>query len=166
MPQARIKAVAAYMPDRVVRPDDYLKQINCEKYDIAPDFVSRICGIRELRRFDEGIESDDAALKACWELLDCMQGPTGQITGLIFCGMRPRYNEHPTASGIAKALGLEPNECYDLTNACMGVSTAMNHARVAIESGAHKAILICASERHEHIAADTVTRINNHSFEK
>lgn len=166
MPHAFIKAVAAHIPGNVVNPDQYLKQIDAEQYGIASDFVTNTCGIKQLRRFDEGLTAEDTAVKACLDLFDSLSGEAEPIDTVIYCGMRRDYCEPSTAHFVAKTLGLVPNHCFDVSNACMSFASAIQLVEAGIKSGLYKNVLICSSERHEDIARDAVTRINRETFSK
>lgn len=161
MPYAYIKAVSAVIPEAAVRPDTYLEQIHAAQYGIEEYFISRVCGIHEVRRFDDGISSCDAAVKACLKLFDALHDQAAEhIDCVIFCGMRPDYNEPSAAHEIAKSLGLVPDDCFNIGNACLSFVTALKLVDSAIKTGLYRNVLICSAERHEDIARDTVTRIN------
>ena len=160
MQYAQIKAVSGYIPENVINPDEYLEQIDANnRFGLQLDFVSNVCGIKEMRRFGAGLKPSDCGTAACNELLGSLK-EAPQIDALIYCGMRRDFVEPSTAHKIANNLKLSPSILYDLGNACMSVATAMQHADAYIQTGLCKHVLICTSDQHEEVARDIVDRIN------
>lgn len=160
MPYAKIKAVSSYIPETVINPDDYLGLINAkERYGLDENFVSGVCGIRELRRFAPGMQPSDCATMACLELFGSLK-EVPEIDGLIYCGMRRDHVEPATGFKVANNLKINPSKLYDLGNACMSVASALEHAEDLIQLGKCKHVLVCTSDQHGEVADDIVERIN------
>jgi len=117
---------------------------------MRPGQIEALTGIRERRWWDPGFLSATGAALAGRRALAASDVSADQIGMLIFAGVCRDDFEPATACPVAAELGLSPEtEIYDVSNACLGVMTAILQIANRIELGHIRAgmVVSCESSR-------------------
>ncbi len=118
-------------------------------------------GIKERRYFDVGARPSELAAHAALNLAH--NNPLIDLKKtqlLIHASVCRDFLEPATASVIHHQLGLDENcEFFDLSNACLGVMSAVNMAAKQIESGLIKQALIVSGENAAPLYQSTKTEL-------
>jgi len=119
-------------------------------------------GIRERRFWNAGTKPSAVAAKAGELAINQAGIDRTKIELLIHASVSRDFLEPATASVVHHILKLTP-ECvmFDLSNACLGVLSAMVHVAALIESGYIKAGLIVSGETAEGLYQATINRLND-----
>ena len=139
--KAYIKALANYIPEKVVTNYDFEKTL-----DTSHEWIVTRTGIetRYISRSDEG--AYEMAMGAINNLK--LQGmDLSEVDAIIVPTTTKEYLFPSTASLIQNALGLKNCFTLDLSAACSGYIYSLNTAASLIESGMYKNILVIASEK-------------------
>lgn len=139
---AAIISVGAYLPKKRVSNDD-LAQI----MDTSDEWIYSRTGIRYRHIADESEAASDLAVKASRNALDRIGISPKEIDLVLLATGTPDYPGLPsTASIVQHELGIPTVGAIDVVAACSGFVYALETARVYVEAGAARTVLVIGSE--------------------
>lgn len=143
MPNARISAIASYVPDDVLDNEMLSRMV-----DTNDEWITTRVGIKERRILrKEGAGSSYMGIKAI-ESLMAQYGLDPLSVDLLICATsNPDYRFPSTASVIAYGTGLKNAYAYDIQAACAGFIVALQDANAYIRSGLYKKVLVVCTEK-------------------
>lgn len=143
MLNAKISAIASYIPDNILDNDTLSKMVNTND-----EWITTRVGVKERRILREpGQGSGYMGIKAVRKMLDQSGVNPEEIDLLICATSNPDYRFPSTASVIAYGCSLPRAYAYDIQAACAGFLVALQDARAYISSGLYKKIIVVAAEK-------------------
>lgn len=131
-----------------------------ERLGLQPGRLELMSGIRERRFWTQPTPPSLASTRAGAAALSHAGLDPTKVGLLIHASVCRDFLEPATASVVHRALGLSPEAAFfDLSNACLGVASAMMMAAPLIESGALESALIVAGENGQGLVDATVARL-------
>lgn len=140
--RARIRAVARYLPEKVMTNADFEKIV-----DTSDEWIFSRTGIRERRVAGVGEECSTMGSKAAKIALKRAGIEADTVDLILVATLTPDYIFPSTACLIQKEIGASNAASLDFQAACSGFVYGMNMAKAYIESGAYKNILFVAAEK-------------------
>jgi 3-oxoacyl-[acyl-carrier-protein] synthase-3 len=143
MRRARIKSIASFLPETVLR--------NEELASIYPDWtaekIAQKTGIRERRVAGKNQTAGDLAFEAARRLLQKSEIDPASIDFLILCTQAPDYFLPATACIVHARLGLPSSVgALDVNQGCSGFVYALSLAKGLIETGAARRLLLLTAD--------------------
>ncbi|MDQ6975935.1 MAG: 3-oxoacyl-ACP synthase III [Mariprofundaceae bacterium] len=133
-----------------------------EALHIASGQLQALTGIRERRWWQENQRVSDGAIVAARKALAGQQVKARDLGAVIYAGVCRDQYEPATACHVAAALGVQGNTAvYDLSNACLGVLSAILDIANRIELGQIRAGLVVACESSREINETMLQRLIN-----
>ncbi len=144
MLNARISALASYVPDDILDNDMLSKMV-----DTNDEWITTRVGIKERRILHkDGAGSSYMGIKAVKKLLSENPSVAAADIDLLICATsNPDYRFPSTASIIAYHSGLTGAYAYDIQAACAGFIVALQDATAYIRSGIYKNVLVVCTEK-------------------
>ena len=141
---ARISALASYVPDDILDNDMLSKMV-----DTNDEWITTRVGIKERRILHkDGAGSSYMGIKAVNKLLAANPSAKAEDIDLLICATsNPDYRFPSTASIIAYHTGLTGAYAYDIQAACAGFIVALQDATAYIRSGIYKNVLVVCTEK-------------------
>ena len=141
---ARISALASYVPDDILANDMLSKMV-----DTNDEWITTRVGIKERRILHkDGAGSSYMGIKAVNKLLAENPSAKAEDIDLLICATsNPDYRFPSTASIIAYHTGLTGAYAYDIQAACAGFIVALQDATAYIRSGIYKNVLVVCTEK-------------------
>ncbi len=146
MPTAKISAIGAYVPPRVLTNDDLSRMVETNDRWI----VDRT-GIRERHIADSATATSDMALEAAKAALAQRGIQPTDVNAIIVCTVTPDMMFPSTACLVQDRLGATGAWGFDLIAACSGFLYGLTVAAHLVAAGTHKYVLV--------IGSDTMSRI-------
>ncbi|MDO4320566.1 MAG: beta-ketoacyl-ACP synthase III [Bacteroidales bacterium] len=143
MPNARISAIASYVPDDILDNEMLSKMV-----DTNDEWITTRVGIKERRILHkEGAGSSYMGIEAVKKLLADYNVCADDIDLLICATSNPDYRFPSTGSVIAYGCGLKNAYAYDIQAACAGFIVALQDANAYVRSGIYKKVLVVCTEK-------------------
>lgn len=143
MVNARISAIASYVPEDILDNDMLSKMV-----DTNDEWITTRVGIKQRRILKiEGEGSSYMGAKAVDKLLAEAACDPDSIELIICATSNPDYRFPATAAVIGKRSGLKNAYAYDIQAACAGFIVALQDANAYIKSGIYKKIVVVAAEK-------------------
>ncbi|AXK85889.1 3-oxoacyl-[acyl-carrier-protein] synthase III [Nocardia farcinica] len=152
----RIRSAVAELPARVVTNDDIVGWIGEHSaghfegdLDAAlrkVDYYLRYAGSRERRWLDAGERPIDLLRRAANTALDRAEVRPEDVDLLIYTGIGRGFIEPGGAYHSAAALGLRNAHCFDILDACMSWTRAVQVTDALFRSGTHRTAMIVNAE--------------------
>lgn len=141
---ARISALASYVPDDILDNDMLSKMV-----DTNDEWITTRVGIKERRILHkDGAGSSYMGIKAVNKLLAENPSAKAEDIDLLICATsNPDYRFPSTASIIAYHTGLTGAYAYDIQAACAGFIVALQDTTAYIRSGIYKNVLVVCTEK-------------------
>ncbi len=141
---ARISALASYVPDDILDNDMLSKMV-----DTNDEWITTRVGIKERRILHkDGAGSSYMGIKAVNKLMAENPSAKAEDIDLLICATsNPDYRFPSTASIIAYHTGLTGAYAYDIQAACAGFIVALQDATAYIRSGIYKNVLVVCTEK-------------------
>ncbi|MCI5052183.1 MAG: ketoacyl-ACP synthase III [Simkaniaceae bacterium] len=140
--QARITGTGRFLPEKVLSNEDLEKIV-----DTNDEWIVSRTGMKERRIALDSEPTSMMGVEAARRALEA-SGRTAEDIDLIICATcTPDFIFPSTACLIQEALGCKKAAALDIQAACTGYLYALSIVKAMIESGAHKNILIVASEK-------------------
>lgn len=159
-----IESFAAYLPENIVSSEEIEKSLAplYTRLRLPEGRLELMTGIKERRHFNIGDLPSTLAANAGRRALEKASINLDSIDLLISASVCRNFLEPATASVIHRDLGLSPH-ClfFDLSNACLGVLSAMTVAASMIENGQIKRALICSGENGAPLLEQTIKHLNS-----
>ena len=146
MPTAKISALGAYVPPRVLTNDQLSQMV-----ETNDAWIRERTGISERHIADEGMATSDMAVAAAREALANRGISASEIDVIILCTVTPDNMFPSTACTVQNALGAAGAWGFDLSAACSGFLYGLTVGASLVSGGAHKYVLV--------LGADTMSRI-------
>lgn len=143
MPNARISAIASYIPDDILDNEMLSKMA-----DANDEWITTRVGIKERRILHkEGAGSSYMGIKAIESLMAQYNVDPATIDLLICATSNPDYRFPSTASVMAYGAGIKNAYAYDIQAACAGFIVALQDANAYVRAGLYKKVLVVATEK-------------------
>jgi len=144
--KAKISAVGAWVPPRVLTNDDLARMV-----DTSNEWILERTGIRERHIADPGIATSDMAIEAARAAL-ANRGTTAEdVDAIILCTVTPDHMFPSTACIVQHKLGVKRAWGFDLIAACSSFVYGLTTAAHLVGCGTHRKVLV--------IGSDTMSRI-------
>jgi 3-oxoacyl-[acyl-carrier-protein] synthase III len=148
---ARIAGTGMHVPPRVVTNKD-LEQI----MDTTDEWIRQRSGI-EQRHHVDGQGTADLAFEATKKALADAKLEAKDLDLIILATLSPDHMFPGSSAILQSLLGLETTPSMDIRCQCSGFLYSMNVAKLFIESGQYKRVLVVGSETHSPVL-DITTR--------
>lgn len=146
MLKAKISAVGAWVPPRVLTNDDLARMV-----DTSNEWILERTGIRERHIADPDIATSDMAIEAAKAAL-ANRGTTAEdVDAIILCTVTPDHMFPSTACIVQHKLGVKRAWGFDLIAACSSFVYGLTTAAHLVGCGTHRKVLV--------IGSDTMSRI-------
>lgn len=146
MLKAKISAVGAWVPPRVLTNDDLARMV-----ETSNEWILERTGIRERHIADPEIATSDMAIEAARAAL-ANRGTTAEdVDAIILCTVTPDHMFPSTACIVQHKLGVKRAWGFDLVAACSSFVYGLTVAAHLVGAGTHRKILV--------IGSDTMSRI-------
>jgi len=133
-----------------------------ERLNLPIGRLELMTGIKERGLWPIGTKPSTLAIKAARNLFDKMNLSTDRIDLLIHASVCRDFLEPSTASVIHDGLNLRSStQSFDLSNACLGVMSAVEMAARQVESGQISHALIVSGENGGPLIEETLQFLNN-----
>jgi 3-oxoacyl-[acyl-carrier-protein] synthase-3 len=137
-----IKATGRYVPEKIVTNQDLEKIV-----ETTDEWIYTRTGIKN-RRFVEGMDTSDLAVKAVEAAVSSSQYDLNQVDLIIAATFTPDLKSPGVSSLVQKKLGLgdRPITAFDLNAACTGFVYALSVASALLATGAYRAAIVVGAE--------------------
>ncbi len=140
---AKISGTGMYVPEKVVTNFDLEKIM-----DTTDEWIYQRSGIKERRLISNGQSTSDLAEKAALNAIESAGLKNSDIDLVMVATLSPDY-QFPGVSTLLQAkLGLGNKPSFDLRNQCSGFIYSLNVAKMFIENGQYKNVLVVGAEAH------------------
>ncbi len=146
MPTAKISAIGAYVPPRVLTNEQLSQMV-----ETNDAWIRERTGIGERHIAGEEMATSDMAVEAAKEALAKRGIAAREIGVIILCTVTPDNMFPSTACTVQNLLGAEGAWGFDLSAACSGFLYGLTVGAYLVSSGAHRYVLV--------LGADTMSRI-------
>ncbi len=146
MLRAKISAVGAWVPPRVLTNDDLARMV-----ETSDEWILERTGIRERHIADPGIATSDMAIEAAKAALAHHGSTAEDVDAIILCTVTPDHMFPSTACIVQHKLGVKRAWGFDLVAACSSFVYGLTTAAHLVGCGTHKKVLV--------IGSDTMSRI-------
>ena len=154
------------LPPRVVSSEeleDWLEPLY-SRLGLCKGRLELMSGIRQRRFWNEGFLPSQAAALAGEDALRKVQIDKGQVQCLINCSVSRDFVEPATSTAVHRLLGLGDYALnFDISNACLGMSTAIQALANMVELGQIDCGMAVCGENAGPLVANTVARLNEDS---
>ena len=140
-PRARLAAIGAHSPERVVTNDDLARVV-----DTSDEWIFERTGIRERRFAGPDEASSDLAVIAAERILADAGVPASEIDVLIVPTASPDHLFPATAALVADRIGAESAAAFDILAGCTGFIYGLAQGVALIESGIAGTVLVLGAE--------------------
>ena len=144
--RAKISALGAYVPPRVLSNQDLEKMV-----DTSDEWIYSRVGIRERHLVDKGKATSDMAVEAAQRCLAERGIEATELETIIVATVTPDMFFPATACLVQDRIGAKGAWGFDLSAACSGFTYALQVGAKLVESGAHSKVMV--------IGADTMSSI-------
>jgi len=139
--RARLAALGAYVPDRVVTNAEME-----ERVDTSDGWIVTRSGIRERRFAAPDQASSDLGVVAAERAMAAAGVPASAIDMVIVATATPDHLFPSTAVLLAHRIGARNAGAYDLLAACSGFVYGLAQASALVESGIARTVLVVGAE--------------------
>lgn len=150
----KMESLSVVLPSRRVTNDEVIDIIASNSKNFQGDLsrtlrhislALRKSGSNARRWLGDEQTAFELTLEACRKAMDRIEA-TDRIDLLIYASVFSELTEPATSNLIARRLGLDAVECFDIKEACDGWMKAVKIASAFIESGTYRRIMIVNSE--------------------
>jgi 3-oxoacyl-[acyl-carrier-protein] synthase III len=152
MPRTEFISTGLYVPERVVKNDDFKQWM-----DTSDEWIRTRTGITERRWVAEGQGGSDMAYEASMLALGRAGLKPSDLDCIIYCTLSPDYFFPGSGVFLQRKLGVPEIPCLDVRNQCTGFLYGLSIADAWIRTGQFKRILLVGSEVHS-TGMDLTTR--------
>jgi 3-oxoacyl-[acyl-carrier-protein] synthase-3 len=139
--RARLAAVGAYAPERVVTNDEMSRRV-----ETSDEWIVTRTGIRERRFAAEDETAGDMAVRAAERTLAAAGLDAAELDVLIVPTATPDAMFPATAVTVAHRIGATRAAAFDMSAACTGFVYGLAQASALVESGLAGSVLVVGSE--------------------
>lgn len=158
-----LHTAAGVLPPRVMTSEELEKRLSplYQRLHLAEGRLEMMTGIRERRFWEPGTLPSDAAVLAAQKALALSRIPPQKIQALLFCGVSRDCVEPATSTSVVRKLGLSQDVLnFDLSNACLGVASALAVLAPMIEMGMLDCAMAVTGENGGPLVEHTIQRLN------
>jgi 3-oxoacyl-[acyl-carrier-protein] synthase III len=148
--RARLAALGAYAPERVVTNRDLEQRV-----DTSDEWIVTRTGIRERRFAAPDQAASDLALLAAERVLESAGVAARDLDIVIVPTGTPDHLFPSTAAIVAERLGARGAAAFDLSAACSGFVYGLAQAAGLVESGIAQMVLV--------VGAEVLSRVTDHA---
>jgi len=159
-----ISSFAYHLPEQIVTSEEIEEKLAplYDRLKLPRGRIELMTGIRERRIWPSGTMPSDLAARAAENLFAKQIVKPEQIDLLVHASVCRDFLEPSTSSIVHHHLGLPPRTMFfDLSNACLGVMSAMVVAANMIENGQIRHALIVSGENGGPLLSETLDRLLN-----
>lgn len=139
--RARLAAVGAYVPDRVVTNHEIAGRV-----ETSDEWIVSRTGIRERRFAADGEGTGDLATAAARRVLASAGIDAVDVDAVIVCTGSPDMIFPSTAALVAHRIGTRNAAAFDLSAACSGFVYGLAQGAALVDAGIAGAVLVIGSE--------------------
>jgi len=140
--RAVIKGIGSYVPSKRVSNDDLAKLV-----DTSDEWIYSHTGIKNRHIAAENEATSDLAVQAAQMALEKAGCPASMVDLILVATATPDYLGFPsTACIVQDRIGAENAGAMDIVAACTGFIYGIETARVFIETGTYKNVLVIGAE--------------------
>ncbi|HXY69142.1 MAG TPA: beta-ketoacyl-ACP synthase III [Gemmatimonadales bacterium] len=152
MPRTEFIATGMYVPDRVVKNDEFTQWM-----ETSDEWIRTRTGIEERRWVAPGQGGADMAFEATQRALARASLKATDLDAIVYCTLSPDYFFPGTGVFLQRLLGVTDIPCLDVRNQCTGFLYGLSIADAWIRTGQYKRVLLVGSEVHS-TGMDLTTR--------
>ncbi len=141
--RARIAGTGLYVPPKTLKNSD-LEQF----MDTSDEWIRQRSGIEERHVIEGGVATSDLAVESARIALAAANCTPEMIDLIIVATLSPDYQFPGVSAVLQHKLGLETTPAMDLRCQCSGFIYSLNVAKLFIESGQYKRVLVVGAEAH------------------
>lgn len=140
--RAVITGIGSYVPSKRVSNDDLAKLV-----ETSDEWIYSHTGIKNRHIADESEATSDLAVKAAEQALGKARCPASEVDLILVATATPDYLGFPsTACIVQDRIGAENAAAMDIVAACTGFIYGLETARVFIETGTYRNVLVIGAE--------------------
>ncbi|WLR51792.1 ketoacyl-ACP synthase III [Bacillus tianshenii] len=140
--KARLTAIGTYVPEKRLLNEDLERMV-----DTNDEWITKRTGIKERRMAAEDEFSSSLAIKATQNLADKYGKDLHDVDCIIVATTTPDYAFPSVACRIQNHFNIpETTGAFDLNATCAGFAYGLHLANNLVTTGAHKKILVVATE--------------------
>ena len=152
MPRTEFISTGLYVPERVVKNDEFTQWM-----DTSDEWIRTRTGITERRWVADGQSGADMAYEASMQALGRAGLKATDLDCIIYCTLSPDHFFPGTGVFLQRKLGVSGIPCLDVRNQCTGFLYGLSVADAWIRTGQYKRVLLVGSEVHS-TGMDLTTR--------
>lgn len=141
MRRSFMRAVGAYLPERIVTNDDLARDL-----DTSDEWIRERTGIRERRIAAPGELTSDLATFAARQALERAGIAAEAVDLIVVATSTPDHTFPATATAVQRKLGAGPGIAFDLQAVCAGFAYALATADNFIKVGQAETALVIGAE--------------------
>jgi 3-oxoacyl-[acyl-carrier-protein] synthase-3 len=157
-----IEALSAVLPPEVLTSAEIERRLRplYERLRLPEGRLELMTGIRERRLWPPGTPPSEASAAAGRQALAAAGVEPGEVDCLFHAAVSRDYLEPATATAVHRLLGLPGHALnFDISNACLGVLSAMIAAAALIELGQAEVGLVVAGENSRPLTEATLEHL-------
>jgi 3-oxoacyl-[acyl-carrier-protein] synthase III len=139
--RAKISAVGAYVPPRVLTNFDLEKMV-----DTTDAWIMERVGVRERHLVEKGVGASDLAVEAVKNLLVSHPFDLQEVDLIVVGTVTPDMMYPSTACLVQHKLGIKNTWGFDVSAGCSGFLYALNAGVKFVESGKYRKVLVIGSD--------------------
>jgi 3-oxoacyl-[acyl-carrier-protein] synthase-3 len=143
MPRTEFISTGFYVPDRVVKNDEFTQWM-----DTSDEWIRTRTGITERRWVADGQSGADMAHEATLVALGRAGLKPSDLDCIIYCTLSPDYFFPGTGVFLQRKLGVPGIPCLDVRNQCTGFIYGLSVADAWIRTGQYRRVLLVGAEVH------------------
>ncbi|MEC7183452.1 MAG: 3-oxoacyl-ACP synthase III, partial [Bdellovibrionota bacterium] len=162
--KVRLASIGHFLPNKVMTSEEL--EMRCDKLyqrlNLPHGRLELMTGIKERRYWDVGTKPSFIATEAAKDALFKTHIKSHEVDFLIHASVCRDFLEPATSSVVHQNLGLK-SRCgiFDLSNACLGVQSAMVTVASMIEQGQIRSGLIVSGENSGPLIFETIRFLNS-----
>lgn len=141
MRRAVIKGIGGYLPDRIIRNDEF-----DPKLETSDAWIRERTGIHQRHIAADGQVTSDLGYEAAKKALADAGMSADDIDLIVVATSTPDYTFPSTATIIQERLGMHHGAAFDLQAVCSGFLYGVNVVSSMIQSGAANCVLLIGAE--------------------
>lgn len=139
--RAKISALGAYLPPRILTNADLEKMVNT-----TDEWIMERVGIRERHIAEKGVGASDLAVAAVRKMLESHPFDLQEVDLIVVGTVTPDMMYPSTACLVQHKLGIQNTWGFDVSAGCSGFLYALNAGVKFVESGQYKKVLVIGSD--------------------
>ncbi len=152
MPRTEFISTGFYVPDRVVRNEEFTQWM-----DTSDEWIRTRTGIRERHWAADDQATSDLALEATKVALERAGMKASDLDCIVFATVSPDYMFPGSGVYLQRKLGIANIPCLDVRDQCTGFLYGLSVADAWIRTGQYKRVLLVGAEL-QSVGLDLTTR--------